>query len=101
MEQTSTTDVAVNGKGVFTIRYRYRQNQDTPNIFADINAYDLARLIEALEMPNYRATGLKFQALLTMESGLQVTEYINFSEEIMEASPTQLREIGDRQQDNN
>ena len=75
------------------LNYKYHTGQFNPEI--KINAYDLARLVELLEAPNFKATGLRLQIKLVLEGGEEKMGEINLPEHIRNASPAQLREIGD------
>lgn len=54
VEKEDITGVTINEISI--INYKYHNGQFSPEI--RINAYDLARLAELLEAPNFEATGL-------------------------------------------
>ena len=95
VEKEDVNGVTINE--VIAINYKYHTGQFNPEI--KINAYDLARLVELLEVPNFEATGLRLQIKLILEGGEEKMGEVNLPEHIRKASPAQLREIGDQPED--
>ena len=84
--------ISVEGKGRHDIRYKL--NNTTKS--AEINAYDMADMLEAVKANNFKETGLKFKGNVTLSDGSKKEANIVLSEKIVNASPKELREIGDK-----
>ena len=83
--------ILVEGKGQYDIRYQVNDKSS-----ADINAYDMASMLEAVNANNFKETGLKFKGKVTLSDGSQRNASIDLSEKIVNASPKELREMGDK-----
>ena len=84
--------ISVEGKGRHDIRYKI--NNTTAS--AEINAYDMADMLEAVNANNFKETGLKFKGKVTLTDGSKKDANIVLSEKVVNASPKELREIGDK-----
>ena len=83
--------ISVEGKGRHDIRYNINDKGS-----AEINAYDMANMLEAVNANNFKETGLKFKGMATLTDGSKKEASIVLSEKVMNASPKELREIGDK-----
>ena len=81
-------------KRFVAINYSYFTGDFNPEI--KINCYDLARLIEMLEAPNFESCGLRLQVKLHLVEGGEKMGEIQLPQNIARMSPSQLRELGDQ-----
>ena len=75
------------------LRYNYISEQDA---CININSYDLADLVEKVGAPNFQSIGVKLQVNLTLSNGIEKVGEVMLPENVMQASPAQLREMGDQ-----
>ena len=93
MEKTETILIEIKGKGTHPLHVKYTTGL-VNDLKIEINAQDLARLIELIEAPNLKESGIKISAIVTLENGTQEPNEVTLPEYIMLASPAKLREMG-------
>ena len=77
------------------LRYNYISGQNAQDASINVNSYDLADLIEKIGAPNFESIGVKLQVSLTLSNGVEkIGEKL--PQNVMQASPAQLREMGDQ-----
>ena len=76
------------------LRYNYISMQNAQD--ACINTYDLADLVEKVGAPNFQSIGVKLKVNLTLSNGIEKIGEVTLPENVMQASPAQLREMGDQ-----
>ena len=84
---------------VVRLRYNYTSGQSLDQGHVMMNAFDLALLIETVGAENFESLGVKLQVHLTLEGGQEKIGEIVLPDHIMKATPSQLREIGERRGD--
>ena len=94
IEVEKETENVVLNKGYVFLNYSYYTGDFNPEI--KINAYDLARLLELIEAPNFESSGLRMQVKLHLEGGEEKMGEITLPQDVARMSPSQLRELGDR-----
>ena len=77
-------------------RYNYISGQNAQDASININSYDLADLVEKVGAPNFQSIGVKLQVNLTLSNGIEKVGEVTLPENVMQASPAQLREMGDQ-----
>ena len=77
------------------LRYNYISGQNAQEASINVNSYDLADLVEKIGAPNFESIGVKLQVNLTLSNGVEKIGEVILPENVMQASPAQLREIGD------
>ena len=83
-------------------RYSYTSGQPLNEGSINVNAFDLAELVERSGAQNFEYLGIKLQVNLTLQNGEEEIEKIGevvLPELIMKASPAQLREMGNQSGD--
>ena len=80
------------------LRYNYISEQNAQDACININSYDLADLVEKIGAPNFQSIGVKLQVNLTLSNGIEKVGEVMLPENVMQASPAQLREMGDQAQ---
>ena len=55
----------------------------------------MADLVEKIGAPNFESIGVKLQVNLTLSNGVEKIGEVILPENVMQASPAQLREMGD------
>ena len=93
MERREELKILVEGRGEVVIHYRYNEGLSGGNYEVNINAYDLARLLELTESPNLSQLGFKFAVRLSFNNAPERFGIIDLPEEVMTASPNRLREM--------
>ena len=93
MERREELKIVVEGRGEVILHYRYNVGQNGGNYEVNINAYDLARLLEITESPNLSQLGFKFAVRLSFSDAPERFAVIDLPEEVMTASPNRLREM--------
>ena len=78
------------------LRYNYISEQNAQDACININSYDLADLVEKVGAPNFQSIGVKLQVNLTLSNGIEKVGEVTLPENVMQASPAQLREMGDQ-----
>ena len=77
------------------LRYNYISGQNAQDASINVNSYDLADLVEKIGAPNFESIGVKLQVSLTLSNGVEKIGEVILPENVMQASPAQLREMGD------
>ena len=77
-------------------RYNYISEQNAQDACININSFDLADLVEKVGAPNFQSIGVKLQVNLTLSNGIEKVGEVTLPENVMQASPAQLREMGDQ-----
>ena len=77
------------------LRYNYISGQNAQEASINVNSYDLADLVEKIGAPNFESIGVKLQVNLTLSNGVEKIGEVILPENVMQASPAQLREMGD------
>ena len=77
-------------------RYNYISGQNAQDASINVNSYDLADLIEKIGAPNFESIGVKLQVSLTLSNGVEKIGEVILPQNVMQASPAQLREMGDQ-----
>ena len=78
------------------LRYNYISGQNAQEASINVNSYDLADLVEKIGAPNFESIGVKLQVNLTLSNGVEKIGEVILPENVMQASPAQLREMGDQ-----
>ena len=78
------------------LRYNYISMQNAQDACININFYDLAELVERVRASNFQSIGIKLQVNLTLSNGIEKVGEVTLPENVMQASPAQLREMGDQ-----
>ena len=78
------------------IRYNYISEQNAHDAHINVNSYDLADLVEKIGAPNFQSIGVKLQVNLTLSNGTEKVGEVILPEDVMQASPAQLREMGNQ-----
>ena len=102
MEKRGQVIIEVEGEGSVTINYRYTTGQARAVHDIHVCAHDLANLLDLVGAPNllemHRQMGFKLVVTITFSNNETREAPIDFPNEIMTASPTRLREMGDTYQ---
>ena len=77
-------------------RYNYISEQNAQDACINVNWFDLADLVEKVGAPNFEAIGAKLQVNLTLSNGIEKVGEVILPEKVMQASPAQLREMGNQ-----
>ena len=77
-------------------RYDYISGQNAQDASINVNFYDLADLVEKIGAPNFESIGVKLQVNLTLSNGVEKIGEVILPENVMQASPAQLREMGNQ-----
>ena len=93
MEKSDIMIVTIKDKGTCSLNIKYNIGL-ARDVKIKINAYDLAKLVELLESRNLKEVGIKLSARITFENGSQRLKEVDLPENIMQATPSQLREMG-------
>ena len=56
----------------------------------------MAELVERVGASNFQSIGIKLQVNLTLSNGIEKVGEVTLPENVMQASPAQLREMGDQ-----
>ena len=78
------------------LRYNYISEQNAQDACISINSYDLANLAEKVGAPNFQSIGVKLQVNLTLSNGVEKVGEVIIHENVMQASPAQLRKMGNQ-----
>ena len=78
------------------LRYNYISGQNAQDASINVNSYDLADLIEKIGAPNFESIGVKLQVSQTPSNGVEKIGEVILPENVRQASPAQLREMGDQ-----
>ena len=78
------------------LRYDYISEQNAQDACININSYDLADLVEKIGAPNFQSIGVKLQVNLTLSNGVEKIGEVIPPQNVMQASPAQLREMGNQ-----
>ena len=78
------------------LRYNYISMQNAQDACININSFDLADLVEKVGAPNFQSIGVKLQVNLTLSNGIEKIGDVTLPENVMQASPAQLREMGNQ-----
>ena len=78
------------------LRYNYISGQNAQDASINVNSYDLADLVEKIGAPNFQSIGVKLQVNLTLSNGTEKIGKVILPEDVMQASPAQLREMGNQ-----
>ena len=78
------------------LRYNYISGQNAQEASINVNSYDLADLVEKIGAPNFESIGVKLQVNLTLSNGVEKIGEVILPENVMQASPAKVREMGDR-----
>ena len=78
------------------LRYNYISEQNAQDAHINVNSYDLADLVEKIGAPNFQSIGVKLQVNLTLSNGTEKVGEVILPENVMQASPAQLREMGNQ-----
>ena len=78
------------------LRYNYISEQNAQDAHINVNSYDLADLVEKIGAPNFQSIGVKLQVNLTLSNGTEKIGKVILPEDVMQASPAQLREMGNQ-----
>ena len=99
MEKRGQVIIEVEGEGRVTINYKYKTGQARAVYDIHVNAHDLANLLDLVRAPNllemHRQIGFKLVVTVTFSNNETREAPIDFPNEIMTASPSRLREMGD------
>ena len=99
MEKRGQVIIEVEGEGSVTINYKYKTGQARAVHDIHVNAHDLANLLDLVRAPNllemHRQMGFKLVVTVTFSNNETREAPIDFPNEIMTASPSRLREMGD------
>ena len=77
-------------------RYNYISEQNAQDACVNINCFDLADLVEKVGAPNFQSIGVKLQVNLTLSNGVEKVGEVILPQNVMQASPAQLREMGNQ-----
>ena len=78
------------------LRCNYISEQNAQAAYINVNSYDLADLVEKIGAPNFQSIGVKLQVNLTLSNGTEKVGEVILPENVMQASPAQLREMGNQ-----
>ena len=99
MEKRGQVIIEVEGRGTVRINYRYTIGPARAIHDIHVCAHDLANLLDLVGAPSlsemHRQMGFRLSVTLTFSNDETREAPIDFPNEIMTASPSRLREIGD------
>ena len=93
MERREAVTIIIEGRGEVTLHYRYKTGPAHSAHEIQINANDLATLVELTGSPNLSQMGFKLAVNLSFNNAPQQAALIELPEEVMLASSNRLREM--------